>query len=143
MIINFLIIIQDKKMKKMKSIVFVIMAALMFCAAPVMADNSALAHSVDLGGNDFKVYSKSCVGFYKIIWGRNASTSAHGVWFVAEYKSGSSWVEDGYARVFLKPGEYLEETSTFRYTTDHTWRLKLDVYGPFKQCQAAGYIRNK
>ncbi len=132
-----------KLKNKVASLMMVGVSALMFCATPILADNRHLAHTVDLEANEQYDYSKICTGLYKIIWGNNSSASRHGVWFVAEYKSDNSWLEDGYARKFLNEGDAIGETSTFHYTTDHQWRLKLDVYGPFTGCQATGYIRNK
>ncbi len=137
---------QSERKRNMK-IFFKVAAAAMFIAilasVQAYAGNESLAHSVDLMRDETIKYSNTCEGRHKYIWGNNSPSSDQGVWFVAEVFSNGKWVEDKEARVHLKPGASLEETSTYVYSGSHTWRLKLDPYAWNWGCTAVGYIRNK
>lgn len=111
--------------------------------AQASAGNEHLARSCDLHPNQEYACSWTVNGTYKIIWGRNSAGSAHPVWFVAEYLSGGTWYEDKTSKRKMEKGQSFGETSTYNFGSAHTWRLKLDAYGPFKNCTATGYIRNK
>lgn len=114
-----------------------------FASVQVFAGNESLAHAVDLHSNEQLVYSKTCTGTYKYIWGRNSAYSDQGVWFVAETYVNGEWIEDTYARVHIQAGESFDETSTYMYGNTQTWRLKVDAFAWFTGCTATGYIRNK
>ena len=122
--------------------------ALLFTMGAVQSfaasDDDPRALAVDLYADQYKAFSDTCDGTYKIIWGRKSEASAHGVWFVAEYYYNGKWVEDDYARVFIpEDGSSFDETSTYRFGNSHTCHLKVDTYGIFKKSIATGYIRNK
>ncbi|HBH95267.1 MAG TPA: hypothetical protein DDX91_05905 [Ruminococcaceae bacterium] len=114
-----------------------------FASVQVFAGNESLAHAVDLHSNEAIVYSRTCTGTYKYIWGHNSVHSDQGVWFVAETYVNGEWIEDEHARVHIQAGDAFDETSTYVYTSTHTWRLKVDPFWYHTGCTATGYIRNK
>lgn len=130
--------------KKILVSLFITPILVLLASVQVFAGNEDLAHCIELYPEQEYTYSASCKGVYKVIWGKNDSSSSQGVWFIAEVnKNNGSWREDQKAHVHLSPGAAFGETTTTYYSETYRWRLKVDAYGPFKDCSAIGYIRNK
>ena len=105
-------------------------------------ENRALAHSVDLHPDEYKVYTDFCYGYYKIFCGINFEYSEHGVYLAPEYYHDGEWIEDG-TTVLVNEGTIRYETHTTHFSGNHYWRLKVDTWGIFRESAAVGYIRNK
>ena len=99
------------------------------------------AVSVDLIDTQDCVFSGSVNGMQVEVSGRNYVNSAKNVKFITQYKTGwFSWADDN--TVEVAPGKSCSATKSFKYSSDHTWRLQLNPTGTNQRdCQATGTIK--
>lgn len=139
-----------KKVKQLVLTGMVLLAALPLAVSAETASDADIstgaargedAVSVDLIDTQDCVFSGSVNGMQVEVSGRNYVNSAKNVKFITQYKTGwFSWADDN--TVEVAPGKSCSATKSFKYSSDHTWRLQLNPTGTNQRdCQATGTIK--